>query len=277
MVLDDLPFTGQVTTYSVREDNPSKPDYDSESGSTSTAWSTGQKTSDGRISTAPGTDLDMTTILELAQKKGMLVGNITTSELTDATPAGPMSHVRLRGCQGPLDMNPCPQDRKSVGGPGSIAEQGIDHGIDVLTGGGKSALRPGRSPRAEPNAGKTHGAGRPGEGVFALHEPRRPSRRDAGQEGARSLQRREHERALERAVAARPPSGPQRCGENAAPANEPTLAEMTRKAIELLDRRPPDSRAWVLPPGRERVDRQARSRRLSRASRSARRCSSTRP
>jgi alkaline phosphatase len=51
MTLDGLPFTGQVTTYSVREDNPAKPDYTSETAGTATAWSTGRKTS-GR------TDLD---------------------------------------------------------------------------------------------------------------------------------------------------------------------------------------------------------------------------
>lgn len=55
LALDELPLTGQMTTFSVREDAPSKPDYDPESASTSTAWSTGFKTSDGRISTAPGT------------------------------------------------------------------------------------------------------------------------------------------------------------------------------------------------------------------------------
>ncbi len=99
-----MPLTGQMTTYSVREDNPSKPDYTSESASTATAWSTGVKTSDGRISTTPGTDQDLETILELAQERGLTTGNVTTSELTDATPAAPMSHVRLRGCQGPQNM-----------------------------------------------------------------------------------------------------------------------------------------------------------------------------
>lgn len=120
LALDELPLTGQMTTFSVREDDPSKPDYDPESASTSTAWSTGFKTSDGRISTAPGTGQILTTILELAQRAGLRVGNVSTAEITDATPAGPMAHVRLRACQGPLDMATCPQDLKSVGGLGSI-------------------------------------------------------------------------------------------------------------------------------------------------------------
>jgi alkaline phosphatase len=37
LTLDGLPFTGQVTTYSIREDDPAKPDYTSESASTATA------------------------------------------------------------------------------------------------------------------------------------------------------------------------------------------------------------------------------------------------
>ena len=57
------------------------------------------------------------TILELAQQRRMATGNVTTAELTDATPAARMSHVRLRACQGPLNMSTCPQDLKSVGDP----------------------------------------------------------------------------------------------------------------------------------------------------------------
>ena len=135
LALDELPFTGQMTTYSVLPDGT--PDYDPESASTSTAWSTGSKTVDGRISTSR-TDEDLTTILELAQAAGYKTGNVTTAELTDATPASPMAHVVSRGCQGPADMAGCPQDRKSVGGPGSITEQAVEHGVNVLLGGGKA-------------------------------------------------------------------------------------------------------------------------------------------
>ena len=135
LALDELRFTGQMTTYSVHENG--EPDYTSESASTSSAWSTGEKTVDGRISTSPS-DQDLTTILELAQRAGLRTGNVTTSELTDATPASPMSHIVERGCQGPQNMGACPQDRKSAGGPGSLAEQAIEHRVDVLLGGGKA-------------------------------------------------------------------------------------------------------------------------------------------
>ena len=66
LAMDELPLTGQMTTYSVHPNG--KPDYDPESASTATAWSTGHKTVDGRISTSPS-DQDLPTILELAQKR----------------------------------------------------------------------------------------------------------------------------------------------------------------------------------------------------------------
>src|SRR5262249_24961518 len=71
-----------------------------------------------------------------AQQRGYRTGNVTTAELTDATPAVLAAHVASCTCQGPEDMAACPQDRKSAGGPGSIAEQELAHGVDVLMGGG---------------------------------------------------------------------------------------------------------------------------------------------
>lgn len=149
--LDDLPLTGDKTTFSVQEDDPDTPDYDPESASTATHWSTGKKTSDGRISTLPGVDDpdddagNPKTVLERAKRAGLLTGVVTTSRLTDATPAGPMSHVPSRRCEGPQNMNAdprCQAYRLSEGGPGSIAEQSIENpmtggeGVDVLLGGG---------------------------------------------------------------------------------------------------------------------------------------------
>jgi len=137
--IDAPTFTGEATTWAVQEANPSLPDYVTDSAASGTAWATGSKTSNNRVSTTAGTDQDLKTILELAQDEGWGTGDVSTAEITDATPAVLASHVRLRGCQGPLDMATCPQDRKSVGGPGSIAEQLIDHGVDVILGVASSA------------------------------------------------------------------------------------------------------------------------------------------
>lgn len=231
MALDTLPLTGAMTTYSVQESDPDEPDYTPESASTATAWSTGSKTADGRISTAPGTDADLPTILERAQQAGYRTGNVTTAELTDATAAAPVAHVRNRSCQGPQDMARCPQDAKPAG-PGSIAEQSVDKGVDVLLGGGRA--RYDQVVTGGPDAGRTvrqsavrQGytvvddrtslqAVRPGQKVLGLFNPGNMAVQWTGE------------------PAARPASGPQRCDENAPTGAEPTLPEMTTKALELL-------------------------------------------
>jgi alkaline phosphatase/streptomycin-6-phosphatase len=133
--MDRFPLTGEYTTYSVDKET-GRPDYVTDSAASGTGWATGQKTYNGAIS-VDRFDHDLPTILELAQQAGYATGDVTTAELTDATPAVLAAHVADRGCQGPANMGACPQDAKQAGGPGSIAEQMVDHGVDVLLGGGK--------------------------------------------------------------------------------------------------------------------------------------------
>src|SRR5262249_43266432 len=108
LALDTLPLTGAYTTYSVDERDPSLPHYVPDSAATGTAWATGHKTSNGRIATSAGDDRDLPTILEIAQQRGYRTGDVTTAELTDATPAVLAAHVANRSCQGPEDMAACP-------------------------------------------------------------------------------------------------------------------------------------------------------------------------
>jgi alkaline phosphatase/streptomycin-6-phosphatase len=133
--MDKFPLTGEYTTYAVHKDGT--PDYVTDSAASGSGWATGVKTVNGRISKTPGTNKAVRTILELAQKNGYATGSVTTAELTDATPAVLASHVTDRSCQGPADMAKCPADTIAAGGPGSIAEQSVNHKVDVLFGGGK--------------------------------------------------------------------------------------------------------------------------------------------
>ena len=143
--LDALPFTGAMTTYGLKA--AAGPDYPiayvSDSAPTASGWSTGKKTVDSRISQGPSTALtvpgeDFETVLEKYKEQGKLVGDITTAELTDATPAAAASHINARACQGPANMADCAAARKANGGKGSIAEQLVDNEVDVLMGGGMS-------------------------------------------------------------------------------------------------------------------------------------------
>src|SRR5262249_38236675 len=80
LALDTLPLTGAYTTYSVDERDPSLPNYVPDSAAAGTAWATGHKTSNGRISTSPGDDRPLQTILEIAHARGYRTGDITTHE-----------------------------------------------------------------------------------------------------------------------------------------------------------------------------------------------------
>ncbi len=232
LYMDTLPATGAITTYSVQESNPALPDYVTDSAASGTAWATGTKTSNGRISTTAGTDRLLKTLLELAQKAGYATGDVTTAELTDATPAVLASHVNDRGCQGPANMANCPQYKKSAGGPGSIAEQEVDHLVNVLLGGGKQRFD--QTIDSGPFAGQTVTASALAQGyqlvtdaaglaqikgkhVLGLFAP-----------GNMDL---EWTGALAQPF---PGSGPQTCQQNQRPANQPSLAAMTSKAIQLL-------------------------------------------
>ncbi|WP_110206603.1 alkaline phosphatase [Nocardioides daejeonensis] len=141
--LDALPFTGAMTTHGYKVgEGPDYPiAYVSDSAPTASAWSTGKKTVDGRISQGPSTAAtvpgeDYETVLEQYKADGKLVGNVSTAEITDATPAAAGAHINARACQGPADMSNCVAAKKSEGGKGSIAEQLVDNEIDVLLGGG---------------------------------------------------------------------------------------------------------------------------------------------
>ncbi|RYB91435.1 alkaline phosphatase [Nocardioides glacieisoli] len=144
LVLDGLPATGAMTTYGlVPGPGPDfTVDYVSDSAATASGFSTGVKTIDGRISQgpsaaaeAPGEDHE--TVLETYARSGRLTGNVTTADITDATPAAAAAHVNDRSCQDSTTMAACPAALKSAGGRGSIAEQLLDTGVDVLLGGGQ--------------------------------------------------------------------------------------------------------------------------------------------
>jgi alkaline phosphatase len=143
--MDALKLRGDVTTYNVgpAAAPPYPPNYVPDSAPTASAWSSGIKTLDGRLGqgpssgvTVPGTNFK--TYMEIARDRGMATGNVSTAEITDATPAGPSSHISQRGCQGPNDTRTaCPTETKAAGGLGSIAEQQADEKFDVVLGGGR--------------------------------------------------------------------------------------------------------------------------------------------
>jgi alkaline phosphatase len=258
LAMDTLPFTGAVTTYALQESDPSKPDYVTDSAAGGTAWATGQKTSNGRISTSAGADRPLKTILELAKEMGYRTGNTSTAEITDATPAVLGAHVNSRRCQGPADMKDCPKYKKSAGGPGSIAEQLIDHKIDVLMGGGKQRYE--QILDGGPGEGKNVIAWAESQGYKVITTAREltevqlaPQQRLLGLFNAGNMSM---EWSGDPAIPF-PGSGPQRCKEFVRPTNEPALFAMMLKAIRLLEISDPNAPGFFLQVEGAQIDKRA--------------------
>ncbi|MCP5041800.1 MAG: alkaline phosphatase [bacterium] len=152
LTLDAMAVRSTAQVLTVSDDAPDQPLYVADSANTATSLATGIVTSRGRISTTAGKDEDVTTIIEMAQAAGLRTGVVTTSSVTDATPASFFSHIALRFCENPAQMQDieyrgipigdCSQDLKANGGPGSISEQMATSSVDVVLGGGAEHFEP---------------------------------------------------------------------------------------------------------------------------------------
>lgn len=145
--------TGQYTTFSLGngiqdKGNPTVTPV-TDSAASGSAWATGTKTYNNAL------DVDVygnpqLNLTELAKAAGKATGNVTTSEIQDATPAAQMSHSTLRSCYGPQGKTDGSSNNaadqcevaqlKENGGIGSISEQMLDTRADVTIGGGAKYL-----------------------------------------------------------------------------------------------------------------------------------------
>lgn len=153
LAIDRLPVSGMCTTWAVDEEDPSRPDYVTDSSSSATAIATGRKTSNRRLSTAPSSGEPLETILEQAQRAGFRTGIVSTAHVADATPAAFAAHINFRWCFDPHSMTACPEFATTFGGPGSIVEQMVAKRPDVLFGGGARSFA--QHVPAGPHAGAT--------------------------------------------------------------------------------------------------------------------------
>jgi alkaline phosphatase len=233
LVMEQFPAVGQVSTYAVQQNSgqPGEsgfaPNYVTDSASAATAWSSGVKT----YNAALGVDAKgktVPTIMEFAKQAGLRTGNVSTAEITDATPAGQMSHALLRGCQGPTYSAAACQNTAVTGSelptsdvrvtpiPDQIARNNT---ADVILGGGlarfdaadESALEASGydvlgSAASQTVATKSDLAGASSQKVFALFNKGNMTIEKYKRENPASVQ-----------------------------AQEPSVADMTKKAIALLN------------------------------------------
>ena len=212
---------------------------------------------------------------------GMATGNVSTAEITDATPAVLASHISQRGCQGPDDTRTtCPHETKAAGGLGSIAEQEVDHQVDVILGGGKARYD------------QTLDGGPTGRRSTQYAQARRATASSSNAAGLAARQRRQASRSSASSTPATcrssgtarraAPAGRRRlrpAGDlrrpNQRPATEPAPGRHDDQG-DLAAQSTGSAGNGLLPAGRGRVDRQAATTPRTRASRSARRSPSTR-
>jgi alkaline phosphatase len=202
--LDRLPVFGQVTTHSENS-------LVTDSAAAGTALATGTRTHNGMIAQKPdGSSALDRSILMLAKQAGKSTGLVTEVQIAHATPAPFAASVPSRRM-----MN-------------EIAEQYLANGVDVLLGGGESNFRP--------------------KGVAGAHCAAEAAKRTDGRDLVAEFAGAGYQLATDRAAlaAATAPQGKLlglfAC-ENMAWATEPvetepTSAEKTRKAIEVLARNP---------------------------------------
>ena len=127
LTMDSLPVFGWLSTESYGDTLP-------DSGASATAMATGVLTDIGRIGVDPEGNAHPT-ILEIAQAQGMSVGLVSDKFITDATPAPFAAHVPESAM---LD---------------EIAAQMLEHGVDVILGGGEEDFLPYDETGCYPEAG----------------------------------------------------------------------------------------------------------------------------
>ena len=130
MVFETFPHQGQMTHWAAGGGT-------TDSAASGTAMATGRKVSSGVISVArPGDDSELLTVLEYQQSLGRRAGLITTSSITDATPAAFGAHEISRGSRTQIGIDYFTQTRPNVllgAAFGISTQQATTAGYTVVT------------------------------------------------------------------------------------------------------------------------------------------------
>ncbi|WP_229847993.1 alkaline phosphatase [Streptomyces melanogenes] len=239
--MERLPYTGAVATYAV-EKGTDQPALVTDSASSATAWSSGVKTYNAALG-VDAYEKRRVTLMEQAKKAGFATGNVSTAEITDATPGAQFSHVLLRGCQGPVysdaaclpknadgSYEKAPEDKTLIT---PVAEQIARNGTaDVVLGGGLARFEPDDQKALQAQGYQVLGSfGDPSLPAQTAASQKVATKADlAGVKGKKvvGLFNRGN-LTVEQAKAGLPADAPQQ--------QEPSLSEMAKKSIDLLNGR----------------------------------------
>ena len=244
---EKFPHLAHSKTYQANQQVP-------DSAPTMTSIVTGSKTNDGFLSIAPGVlgpdfaaaakpENRLRTILEQAEERGMWTGVVTTTRVTHATPAACYAHTPARDAEDDTDLAEISRAAAEAGYP-DIAKQLFDFrvkpttmngrsspGLEVALGGGRSKFR--RITDPDPEYPKETGSRNDRDltaawaargGAYVWNGPGFRAIDPAATGPVLGLFEPSHmQYELERAKD---------------PAGEPSLTEMTEKAIRILERGP---------------------------------------
>ncbi len=153
LYMDGLQVRSAAHLQMMEMERPTTPAFTPDSASSATSMATGHVTALGRVAVDAEGASHLETLVQAAAANGLRTGVVTNTRLSDATPAAFLAHVPDRRCETPDAMARfCPE--WPLDGPqgGSIAEQIAGSPVDVLIGGGYrqfSAASPGRPGKAQ--------------------------------------------------------------------------------------------------------------------------------
>jgi alkaline phosphatase len=232
LAFERFPWVALSKTYNTNAQTP-------DSAGTMTAMVTGVKTKIGVISlddrAAPGVcagskEAAVPTLGEFAERAGLATGVVTTTRLTHATPAAVYAHAADRNWERDTNLT----EEAKANGCADIARQLIEFavgdGVDVAMGGGRANFLPVEA--ADPEAPETTGGRRDGRDLTAEWRAKSPAHAYVwNREGFDALDPKAAPRVLALFEASHMNYEADRAADKA---GEPSLAEMTAKAIEIL-------------------------------------------
>ena len=231
LAFEDFPHTALVRTFTANQQV-------SDSAPTATAMVTGWHTNESMLSVAPSvgareTDANavarksLQTLLELAEVRGLSTGVVTTTRITDATPAANYAHTPYRFWEyaGLLPPGSTLPDTAAQ----LVLHQKVGNGLEVVLAGGREAMTDTATPDPEYPV-----RGRRSDGRNLISEWL------AAQRGSRYVWKRDDLLAVDPRQTQHliglfePGHMHHETDRKTDVAGEPSLAEMTRKAIEIL-------------------------------------------
>jgi len=244
---EKFPYLAHSKTYQANQQVP-------DSAPTMTSIVTGSKTNDGMLSIAPnviGTDFSaaskpenrLPTILEKAEERGMWTGVVSTARITHATPGACYAHTPARDTESDADLEKI-SPQAAAAGFKDIARQLVDFAVKPTTMNGKSsqglelAMGGGRSKFLRATDADPEYPDRKGERRIANLTEQWTARGGVyvfDQRGFDAID----PSATGPVLALFEPAHMQFEMDRAKdPSGEPSLAEMTEKAIRILQRGP---------------------------------------